>query len=558
MKVLFVNPFYPLSEMPSPPLGVGYLTAAMQRAGFDVRVYDLVVSKYEPGKLEAVMEDFQPDMVAATSVTMTFYSAIAAIEDAKRIDPRVITAMGGAHVSFCAEQTLTEHPGLDVVGLGEGENTIVELCEAIEGKRSWASVPGICYRDGDRLQNNGERGSFLDVATLPLPARDLVPLARYRALGTPISMTTSRGCPFQCIFCVGRKLVGAKIRWRDPLSVVDEMETLAAMGFPQINVADDLFTAKQPHAYAVCDEIIRRGLKVSWVSFANVNTVDVPLLTRMREAGCTTVSFGLESGNQDILKTVKKGTRIHKMREAVQACTEAGILPSGSFIVGLPGETAETMKETIELGRELAAMGAPTGYHMLAPFPGTAVREQASKYKLKIFTDDWSQYNANHAITETDGAAREVQELIAKEFEQKGQRMFFELAERIENGTATEDERTRYAATERAGVYYDLMLQDVLETRGTFVTATTRVSSEQALSLLVPEVTAATGKPKSVVEKTLAHGLQHGILRYRSDEHLCTWQFADSDASLSVTEVARKPARAAAAVQHSQPMSAAE
>jgi anaerobic magnesium-protoporphyrin IX monomethyl ester cyclase len=242
----------------------------------------------------------------------------------------------------------------------------------------------------------------------------------------------------------------------------------------------------------------------------------------------------------------------------VQACTEAGILPSGSFIVGLPGETAETMKETIELGRELAAMGAPTGYHMLAPFPGTAVREQASKYKLKIFTDDWSQYNANHAITETDGAAREVQELIAKEFEQKGQRMFFELAERIENGTATEDERTRYAATERAGVYYDLMLQDVLETRGTFVTATTRVSSEQALSLLVPEVTAATGKPKSVVEKTLAHGLQHGILRYRSDEHLCTWQFADSDASLSVTEVARKPARAAASAQHAQPMSAAE
>lgn len=259
VKFLLVNPFYPLSEMPSPPLGLGYLAASLLRAGIDVRIYDLVVMRHDPAKLAAVMARFQPDVVGATSVTMTFDSAMAVIEEAKRIDPHVVTAFGGAHVSFCAERTLQEHPALDVIALGEGEDTIVELCHALSAGRGLHAVRGLCFRDGDRVVDTGPRPAFIDVNTLPLPARECGPLTRYRALDTPISLTTSRGCPFQCIFCVGRKLVGAKIRWRDARSVVDEMEQLARFGFSQINVADDLFTAKKAHALAVCDEIIRRG-----------------------------------------------------------------------------------------------------------------------------------------------------------------------------------------------------------------------------------------------------------------------------------------------------------
>ncbi|MET0385677.1 MAG: radical SAM protein [Polyangiales bacterium] len=543
MKFLLVNPFYPLAEMPSPPLGISYLAASLVRAGVEVRVYDMVVMGHDQKKLAAVMARFQPDIIGATSVTMTFNSAIAVIEAAKAIDPRVVTACGGAHVSFRAERTLREHSALDIVALGEGEDTIVELCDALAGKRSLHSVAGLCFRDGDDVVNTGPRPAFLDVNQLPIPARELGPLTRYRALSTPISMTTSRGCPFQCIFCVGRKLVGAKVRWRNAESVVDEMARLAAFGFSQINLADDLFTAKKSHALAVCDEIIRRKLKVTWVSFANVNTVDVPLLTRMREAGCTTVSFGLESGNAEILKTVRKGTRPSGMIAAAKACREAGILATGSFIVGLPGESAETLAETMALSDTLAELGAQCGFHMLAPFPGTAIREEADKYQIKIFSDDWSDYHANHAITETPTAPRAMQEVIAKRFEEAGQRAFWDLAEQVERGSASDQQRVQYAAIERSGIFEDLMLRDLLETRGSFLTAQAQVSREEATRLLVTEMLAATGRPPQAVHDAISFGLDHGVLEYSSAHGVCTFRFAGSDESLSITEAVRAPAR---------------
>jgi radical SAM superfamily enzyme YgiQ (UPF0313 family) len=542
VRVLLVNPFYPLSELPSPPLGIGYLAASLLRANIEVLVYDLVVTRYDANKLAAVMANFAPDVVGATSVTMTFDSAIGVIEDAKRINPRVVTAMGGAHVSFCAEETLRQHPALDVVAMGEGEETIVELCDAVRGKRPWRSVTGLCFREADQLVNTGPRPGFLDVNTLPLPARHLVPLARYRALGTPISMTTSRGCPFQCIFCVGRKMVGAKIRWRDALSVVDEMQQLAELGFSQINVADDLFTAKPAHAYAVCDEILRRGLKVTWVSFANVNTVDVPILRRMKEAGCTTVSFGLESGNQEILKTVKKGTKLPGIIEAVEACREAGIAATGSFIVGLPGETPETMQETVRFSQRLGQLGAQTGFHMLAPFPGTAVREEADKYKLKILSNNWSEYHANHAITETPSASRETQEQVAIGFEQAWRDAFFDLAARVQDGRATPEDQARYAQVERAAIYYDLMQKDLIETLGSFESERTPLSEQRAVAMFAQAVHAATDRPQAAVEAALRHGLDRGWLRYSVADQRGSFTFADSEQALSVTEVARKPA----------------
>ena len=151
------------------------------------------------------------------------------------------------------------------------------------------------------------------------------------------------------------------------------MEHIASLGFHQVNLTDDLFTARKPHAYAVCDEIIKRGVKLTWTSFANVNTVDVPLLTRMREAGCVTVSFGLESGNQEILRTVKKGTKIPNILKAVEACMEAGVHPHGSFIVGLRRGSRDPRETIASRTRSFPARWASPQASMLAPFPGTPV-----------------------------------------------------------------------------------------------------------------------------------------------------------------------------------------
>ena len=166
-------------------------------------------------------------------------------------------------------------------------------------------------------------------------------------------------------------------------------------------MADDLFVSHRGKVKEVCDEILRRALRFAWSAFARVNTVDRETLTLMREAGCDSVSFGVESGNPEMLKRIRKGITLEQVRDAVSLCREAGIIAHTSFIVGLPGETAETLRET---GEFAASLGSLYGYHFLAPFPGTTVREEVEKYDLEILTDDWTRYDANSAI---------VQDLVA-------------------------------------------------------------------------------------------------------------------------------------------------
>ena len=270
MRVLLINPFYPISETPSPPLGLAYLAGAMEEAGIEVRVLDLVVTPCRAEMLAKLLDDFQPELVGITAVTMTVDHAMAVIDGAKRHSPRAVTVMGGPHVTFSAPQTLKACPSLDVAVLGEGERTMVELARAVAAGSGFENVAGIAHRAGGAIRFTPPRTFIADLDSLPPPARRLLPLGRYRALGMPISMTTTRGCPHQCIFCVGRKMVGAKVRYRSPRKVVDEIEAIGRLGYHQVNIVDDLFTADKGHCAAVCDEILRRGLKVRWTSFARV------------------------------------------------------------------------------------------------------------------------------------------------------------------------------------------------------------------------------------------------------------------------------------------------
>ena len=194
MCVLLINPYYPLSETPSPPLGLAYLASALSTAGVEVRILDLVVYPYSQSMLQALIEDFNPQVAGITAVTMTFDHAIGVLADIKRIDPDILTIMGGPHVSFCARQTLKAYPQLDVIGLGEGERTIVELARTASNGRTWAEVKGIAYRNGAAICFTEKRQPNANLNDLPIPDRLQLPLGRYRPLGKPISLTTSRGC----------------------------------------------------------------------------------------------------------------------------------------------------------------------------------------------------------------------------------------------------------------------------------------------------------------------------------------------------------------------------
>lgn len=514
MRFLLINPYCQLSEGPTPPLGIAFVAAALERSGVEVRVLDLVTSPYDRQSFAQLLADFRPHIVGATAVTMTFNDAIKVIRDTKSIDAEILTVMGGPHVTFAAHQTLHAFPELDLIVRGEGEATICELAEQAADGHDWHKVRGLAYRDRGEIITTESR-PLLDVDTLPLPARHLLPLGRYRALAMPISLTTSRGCPFPCIFCAGSKMVGAKIRYRKAASVVDEMEYLWGLGFLQLNVADDLFTAKRTHALAVCDEILSRGLEMRWSCFSRVDTITPELAQRMRKAGCASVSFGVETANTQMLATVRKGVKLPDVISAVTMCVDAGIEPHVSFILGLPGETPETLAETQAFADRIGKLGAASGFHLLAPFPGTAVRERNQDYDLTILSDDWSDYHANHAIVETAAVSREMLDAVVDKWNSDY------VAELVGERSAELDN------LERILVFHRLMMKRAIEELGAWRNGEAPLSEHDALRTLAARVHAIGEKDEETIYATLKYAREHGHLACHQDGSQVRWQWSE-------------------------------
>mgnify|MGYP001818630763 CR=1 FL=1 len=527
MRVLLINPFYPISETPSPPLGLSYLAGALSHAGVEVKILDLVVFPYSRSRLKTLIETFKPALVGLTAVTMTFDNAMAVVKDLKGIDPDLLTVMGGPHVSFCAGETLENHPELDVIAIGEGEHTIVDLCRTVDGGLGPAEVRGIVYRRGAEIHHTDPAEPIENLDELPLPDRGLLPLGRYRALKMPISITTSRGCPFKCIFCVGRKMVGARVRYRSPVKVVDELQYLGTLNFSQINIADDLFTANKNHCLGVCNEIIKRGLRLTWTSFARVDTVSDEVLTRMKTAGCTAVSFGIESANPRILKTIKKGITLDQVEAAVGMCQRAGITPFASFILGLPGETPGTIKETMDFGERLKHQGLAFGFHLLAPFPGTEIREKCDQYGIRILTDDWSRYHANRAIVETPEVESRMLDDIVIEWENEYNQLLADIKERMQKKEASDEDAQQVVNLERIVLIYDLMMKNAVEYNGFWPHEGRPVSRDDSLRKLADRISPSVDATPEMLASTLGHALREGNLTVSDKNGNIRWQWKD-------------------------------
>ncbi|MBW2093018.1 MAG: cobalamin-dependent protein, partial [Deltaproteobacteria bacterium] len=502
MRVLLVNPHYPITETPSPPLSLALLAAVLDRAGVQVEVLDFVVFPYSQSVLQSRLEEFLPDVVGLTSVTMNFNEAERVLKDTKRLNPDIFTIMGGPHVTFCAEETMMAVPELDCIVLGEGEKSIVELVRALDRRSDIKSIKGLVCRQNSKIQQTGARKQYVDLDSLPLPARHLLPLGRYRALGLPVSMITSRACPFNCIFCAGQRMFGSKVRTRKAKLVVDEFEMLSKLNFDLISIADDLFTVKKKHCLAVCDEIINRQIRQKWTSFARVDNVSKEALEKMKEAGCTDICFGVETGNKEILKTINKGTTIEQVVAAVTMCKEAGINPIASFILGLPGETPDTLKETMDFALRLKDLGADYGFHLLAPFPGTMVRKESDKYGIKILTNDWTQYHANRAIVETPRTNKKMLDEIVIQWETKLKKWRELIKAQMKRGKAAESDARQLQWFEHSEDIYDLMMSRAIETKGSWPLKNGHVSESDALRILVDRIRELTGKPRDGLFET--------------------------------------------------------
>ncbi|HOF04835.1 MAG TPA: radical SAM protein [Syntrophales bacterium] len=508
MKVAIIAPPYPLAEAPAPPLGVSYVAAAFLAAGAEVRVFDYIVRRYTEAKLQAELDSFQPDIVGATSVTLNFPGAAAILTAVKRYRPEVVTVMGGPHVSFTAAATLQAYPGIDIIVMGEGEETINELVNAEFDERKLSMIRGIAYRSNGEPVVNEARAFIADLDALPLPARHLLPLSRYRALGYPISIITGRGCPYKCIFCQGRRMVGAKIRSRSASLVVDEIEEIMSYGIDRINVADDLFVTDRKKVRAVCDEIRRRGLRFSWSAFARVNTVDRETLEIMKATGCDSISFGVESGNPEMLIRIKKKITLPQVRRAVRLCQDVGILPHTSFVVGLPGESPETLADTRKFA---SSLGSLYGYHILAPFPGTTVRERVAEYDLEILTDDWTRYDANRAITRTSRLRPEDIDAFVDEFEGEIMKGWHKQVRNYQTGANSPAEDLQVAGYFRTQFVYRLLSEDLIERLGEDEVGEDEAGSEERLCR---RLIATTGTDEALVRRAVADFISRGFIKY--------------------------------------------
>lgn len=472
MRVLLVNPSYPFEEFPRLLVTVPYLAGALRSDGHEVEILDLLLARTTRERVAACMQRFRPQLVGITSVTLNHHIANRIGEWVRECDPEVPLVMGGPHVSFEIEDSFRALPALDYVGIGEGEHTIVELARALEKRpgEDVRDVRGLAVRDGDRVRRTAPRPLEDDLDELAPPARDLMPLSRYLAFDSHASVVTSRGCPYECVFCSAPAWTGRKVRYRTPGLCVDEMEELAAAGFTEITIEDDLFTLYRRHFLAVCGELERRNTGLRWNAFSRVDTISPEIVETMARAGCQAICFGVESGSQELLDLAKKRSDLAKVREAMRMTQAVGISALASFIIGLPGETETTLRQTVAFAESLREeFGSLYGFHILAPFPGTEVRERAADLGLEILTSDWTQYDANHVVTRTPGASPDSIRAVSDAYERAVETYLAYQDGAFAAGELQGYELKTYRRRRRQEILWRLLLEEVIEGLPAFV-----------------------------------------------------------------------------------------
>lgn len=351
--------------------------------------------------MRAEIENFSPDVIGITSVTPSMPQAYAVAHMAKEILEDCTVVIGGPHASFLPIQTLKECGAIDAVVRGEGEKTFEKIVRTVEKGGSLADVRGIVYRRGKKITDTGPEEIFENIDEIPFPSRDLLPLDRYRFENHKYTtMLTSRGCPFGCSFCASSRLFGGQWRGRSPENVLEEIRVVHEdYGIKNIEFIDDTFTLDRKRAENICDGIIHEGWDLIWGASSRVDTLSPQLLMKMKRAGCWLIYLGIESGSQRILDTIGKRITLDQVKRAVRMVKEAGIEVLGSFIIGFPADTEETIKETIQFARKLNLDYAQ--FSVLTPYPGTLIYDDVVSDQ-SLLTEDWSRYTAIEPVIRLD------------------------------------------------------------------------------------------------------------------------------------------------------------
>ena len=415
------------------PLGLTYIAAVLEKEGDDVEIIDMNARKVSDQHLRQTVRGV--DLVGITGMITEYQEILRITKIIKEADSNVKVVLGGPLPTTIPEELLQMSPA-DFVVIGEGERTIVTLTAALKRGGDLASIAGIGYKNGEQVFITDRPEHIADLDTIPFPARHLLDMKRYTrnqfhnfstkmaGIGKirSTNMITSRGCPYSCTFCF-KDMWGHKWRGRSPENIVAEIALLnAEYGINGFFFNDDTFVLDTKRVLRFCQLIMESRLNIAWYCNARVNLVSKELLEAMYASGCREVAYGIESGNQQVLDAMKKNITIEQVRNAVMWTKEAGIRANGFFMIGLPGETKETIHQTIAFAEELDMDFY--GFSLVTPLPKTELYQAALTKGLAAADlatlKDWD-FNVNANLTEdcSDEYLLALQNEIFRKFELK-------------------------------------------------------------------------------------------------------------------------------------------
>jgi anaerobic magnesium-protoporphyrin IX monomethyl ester cyclase len=435
MKILLINPPEFKKELrwdkgaaTYPPLGLIYIAAVLEKEGFNVKILDGQLDHPTEEEFEARIKDEKPDVVGITSITPLHKEVLKAIDLVKKCDNNIQIVVGGPHSSLLKTKLMEMSENIDIIVKHEGEVTSIELIKAIEAKKDLNEIKGIIYRKDGKIIETVNREFILDLDNVPFPARHLLDMdnesykSAFRYKRTPMtSVITSRGCPYNCLFC-NRAVFGAKYRSNSPEYVIKELEYLKKeYGIKEVHFVDDTFLLDPKRVKAICDMMIEKKLDLTWSCNGRINIMynNLDLIPLIKKAGCWYISFGVESGNKEVLKFLRKDITKEQAKEVIKKVSKAGIFTKGYFMLGNPTESKDTIEETIKFAKSLRLDAAQ--FNLVLPIPYTEFEKVCMEYGVFDSEDfDKMSGHSSDPVFVLDGMTKEylkdIQKRAYKEF----------------------------------------------------------------------------------------------------------------------------------------------
>lgn len=392
-----------------PPLNLALLAGIAEKHGHEVEIIDGEVEGYSNEEIVNKALSRSPDLIAMTATSPFFHINKSVAELFKQKAPNIPVAIGGPHITIMKEKAFAE--AFDFGFVSEAENSWPQLLNLYQNGKDISGIKGLIYRQNGQVKSTGQPDDIEEIDSLPFPARHLLPMEQYK-LGTLqgrknfTSIQTMRGCPWKCIFCASEALKTTSMRVRSPKTVVAEMKSVVdQLGIRHFYIVDDVMTLWSEHIIEICDLIDGEGLTVTLEGSTRANLVDDALIERLAKSGLIRLSFGLETVDSEMRKTMKKQVPLEHYVRANAICNHHGVEALNSVMIGLPGETRATVQKTLDfLGDSRDVKQA--NFAIAVPYPGTEFHDMAvdGSHGIELMTKDFSEYRRyGSAVTSVNG-----------------------------------------------------------------------------------------------------------------------------------------------------------